>query len=199
MRMSVPSSKRCVAKLCRSVWGVARLAKPATIISRCMPLRFRLLPDPAVRSLLGESKGLSAEALDFAVRFARGRASLELRERAAPWLAIREELIAALARPAGREFAELMDKSTKWAASEDWRFVLRWLETWFRDLAVLGGATGQAPLINLDREEALRAASIKNRPLAPMRRSSPGDQSKGRPPDRIFTSHSSSRNTLRSG
>ncbi|MCZ6473868.1 MAG: hypothetical protein O6934_10545 [SAR324 cluster bacterium] len=129
-----------------------------TITSRCLPLRFGLLPDPAVRSLLGDSNGLSAEVLEFAVRFARGRARQELRERAGQWLLIREELIAALARPEGQDFAELTDKSAKWTATEDWRFVLQWLETWFRDLAVLGGGTGSASLINLDREEALWAA-----------------------------------------
>ncbi len=127
-----------------------------TITSRCLPLRFGLLPDPAVRSLLGESNGLSAEVLEFAVRFARGRARQELRERAGQWLAIREELIAAFARPEGQDFAELTDKSAKWTATEDWRFVLQWLETWFRDLALLGGGAGLTRLINRDCREALQ-------------------------------------------
>lgn len=128
-----------------------------TIVSRCLPVRFGLLPDQTVQTLLGEGQGLSAEALAFAVRFARGRVRPELRQRADKWMELREELIQALERLEGGAFQDMSEKFSKWAASEDWRFVLQWLETWFRDLAVLDGGAAEAVLINLDRAAALRA------------------------------------------
>ena len=134
----------------------SRARLPETIVSRCLPVRFGLLPAETVRSLFSAEMTNEAE-LDFAVRFARGRLRPVLRERAAGWMAIRDTLIEGMSRLGADAFGPLSDNFAKWAGSEDWRFVLEWLETWFRDLALLG--TGGAPetLINGDRLEALAA------------------------------------------
>ena len=125
-----------------------------TIVSRCLPLRFGLLPDQALRSLLGAQKGLEEEALEFALRFARGRLRPDLRDRAGPWMAIREELIEAWPRRDAAALMEMSQKFANWSASEDWKFVLEWLETWFHDLALLGDGASEGRLINGDRPQA---------------------------------------------
>ena len=127
-----------------------------TIVSRCLPLRFALLPDQDMRNLMGMHKGLEGEALEFALRFARGQLRPQLRDRAGPWMILREELIAGWSRGDAAAFMEMSQKFVKWSASEDWRFVLEWLETWYHDLALLGGGVPVGRLINVDRQEALR-------------------------------------------
>ena len=130
-----------------------------TIVSRCLPLRFGLLPDQVLRRLLsgqGGEGGLEGEALEFAVRFARGRLRPDLRERAGPWMAMREELMQDWGRLDAAALVELSQKFAKWSASDDWKFVLEWLETWFHDLALLHGAAREARLVNGDRLEVLR-------------------------------------------
>ncbi|HEX7929094.1 MAG TPA: DNA polymerase III subunit delta' C-terminal domain-containing protein, partial [bacterium] len=85
-------------------------------------------------------------------------------EKLPAWLAIRDEMLAAFKSPDGALGGGLGDKLTKWSQSGDWAFLLEWLETWFRDVAVLGAEAGTARLINADRESDLRATVAK---LAP--------------------------------
>jgi DNA polymerase-3 subunit delta' len=132
-------------------------ALPETIVSRCVPVRFGLLPPDTARALWSREEGLSPEAAEFALRFAQGRLRPELPARAAHWLGLREELIGGLAGLPRPVRAGLSEAIGRWAASEDWRFVLEWLESWFRDLAVLGAGVEAGHLINADRRAALEA------------------------------------------
>lgn len=126
-----------------------------TIVSRCLPVRFGLLPAETVRALLA-AQGMGAEELDFAVRFAQGRLRADLRERVGQWMVIRDDLIEGMGRLDVPAFGRISERFARWAGSDDWRFVLEWLETWFRDLAVLGTGGAEGALINLDRVERLR-------------------------------------------
>ena len=133
--------------------GAARL--PETIVSRCVPVRFRPLSSETARGLLSRDSALEGEALDFAVRFSQGRLRPELVARSAHWMELREEMIKAMEGIRRPIFAQLSDEIARWCAAEDWRFVLEWLETWFRDLALLGAGADGAELINGDRLHAL--------------------------------------------
>jgi DNA polymerase-3 subunit delta' len=137
---------------------------PETIRSRCLPVRFGLLSEETVRGLLGAPGGLEVESLDFAVRFAQGRLRPELRERAARWMQVREELIESLLDLHRPVFPQVSERIAQWCGSEDWRFALEWLETWFHDLALLGGGADEARLINGDRLDALRVCGQRITP-----------------------------------
>jgi len=133
--------------------GTSRL--PETIVSRCMLVRFSPLSPKIVEELLAEKSKLSHEELVFATQFAQGRLRPELSDHVGPWMVLRDDIIQTFGRLDEQAFGEVTEKCTKWASSEDWRFVLGWLETWFHDLVLLGhGQTGRG-LINADREEAL--------------------------------------------
>ncbi len=147
---------------------------PETIVSRCLPVRFAPLSEPVLRALLqaqveskapkrGRSTGAEAAqegavpesvVLDFAVRFAQGSLRPELKDQAAAWYGLREELLAALDElPAGGDL--LGERLTRFSAKETGGFVLEWLETWWRDVAVLAAGGAPEHLINGDRQAAL--------------------------------------------
>jgi DNA polymerase-3 subunit delta' len=146
-------------------------ALPETIVSRCMAVRFVPLADAVLVDLLrepreleparrGKSKGdgaaLDGPVLGFAVRFAHGSLRPELKDQAAAWYALRDELVAALGElPAGGDLAG--DRLTRFSAKEDAPFVLEWLETWWRDVAVLAAGGSPERLINGDRKDVLGA------------------------------------------
>ena len=146
-------------------------ALPETIVSRCLPVRFVPLTDAVLLGLLqaqldaasakkGRGKPEGAEmdsaVLAFAVRFAQGSLRPELREQAAGWYALRDELLAALDElPEGADIAG--DRLTRFSAKEDHPFVLEWLETWWRDVAVLAAGGEAGTLINADRRAQLEA------------------------------------------
>jgi len=142
---------------------------PETIVSRCLPVRFAPLTEPVLRALLQaqaeaaspkRGRAASAEAalpepvLDFAVRFAQGSLRPELKDQAAAWHALREDLLAALNElPAGGDL--LGERLTRFSAKDTVAFVLEWLETWWRDVAVLAAGGAAEHLINADRRDAL--------------------------------------------
>jgi DNA polymerase III subunit delta' len=128
---------------------------PETIVSRCVPVRFRLLPADIVRGLLAAEGQLSGEALDFALRFAQGRLRPELGEKTPRWMKLREDCIHALTGLHRPMFGQLSEEVGRWAGSEDWRFVLEWLESWFRDLALHAEGVGADGLVNGDRPAEL--------------------------------------------
>ena len=128
---------------------------PETIVSRCVPVRFRLLPPDTARALLGADGTLAGERLDFALRFAQGRLRPELAERTERWMKLREDLIHALTGLQRPMFAQLSEQIGRWAGSDDWRFVLEWLESWFRDLALAAEGVGPERLVNGDRPDEL--------------------------------------------
>jgi len=146
-------------------------ALPETIVSRCMAVRFIPLADAVLAGLLrrqgearpagrGRSKGgsppLEGPVLDFAVRFAQGSLRPELQHLAGAWYALRDELLAALGElPAGGDLAG--DRLTRFSTREDGPFVLEWLETWWRDVAVLAAGGAAGTLINADRQDRLEA------------------------------------------
>jgi DNA polymerase III subunit delta' len=144
-------------------------ALPETIVSRCLPVRFVPLADDVLVRLLraqldaagtkrrkAETPALEGPALDFAVRFAQGSLRPELKDRAAEWYALRDELMAALTElPAGGDLVG--ERLTRFSAKEESGFVLEWLETWWRDVAVLAAGGPAERLINADRRDTLAA------------------------------------------
>lgn len=128
---------------------------PETIVSRCVPVRFRLLPPETVRELLAADGALEGEALDFALRFAQGRLRPELPGKVAAWMKLREDLIHSLTGLHRPMFAQLSEEIGRWAGGEDWRFVLEWLESWFRDVALHAEGVPPGRLVNGDRPAEL--------------------------------------------
>jgi DNA polymerase-3 subunit delta' len=144
-----------------------------TIVSRCVPVRFRPLAEAVLRELLAAQGGtgtpLAPEATEFAVRFSQGRMRPEFREKMDAWLAIREEMLQAFKFPAAALATGLGDKLGRWSQSGDWSFLLEWLETWFRDVALLGAEADPERLINVDRQGDLRALATRLDPEAAAR------------------------------
>ena len=128
---------------------------PETIVSRCVPVRFRLLDAATARALLAAGGALEGEALDFALRFAQGRLRPELMGKAGHWMKLREDALHGLTGLQRPIFAQLSETIARWAAGEDWRFVLEWLESWFRDLALQAEGVPPAGLLNGDRPAEL--------------------------------------------
>lgn len=131
-----------------------------TIVSRCVPVRFQPLREADLRDLLAVPTGkdaLHGEALDFMVRFAQGRLRPELSQKAAHWLGIRERMVQALESGGRPIYHQLSGEIARWSSSDDWRFVLEWLECWFRDAALLAAGASEASAINLDHIPGLRA------------------------------------------
>ena len=127
---------------------------PETVASRCVALPFNVLPADALRMLLGD-RGLSGEALEFAVRFGQGGVDGLLGEHAHAWRQVRGDVLQLLENPQ-RSFEELSAGCASWAKGEDWRFVLDWLEGWFRDLLALKSGVGRELLVNGDCLEVLQ-------------------------------------------
>jgi DNA polymerase-3 subunit delta' len=144
-----------------------------TIVSRCVPVRFRPLSDAVLRELLAAPSEagarLAPEAAEFAVRFSQGRMRPEFREKLDAWLAIREDMLQAFKFPDTALGTGLGDKLGRWSQSGDWAFLLEWLETWFRDVALLGAETSPGRLINVDRQGDLRALATRLEPEAAAR------------------------------
>lgn len=117
------------------VEDVGRL--PETIISRCVPIRFQPLPPQTVARLLAGDRDWPPEVVDFAVRFAKGTLRPALREKAPHWLALRDEMVWVMEGLSKPVFPQVSERFAKWSGSDDWRFVLEWLETWFRDVGLV--------------------------------------------------------------
>lgn len=127
-----------------------------TIVSRCVPVRFGLLGQADTRALLENAAKLDPQTLDFSIRFSQGRLRPELPARAEQWMEIREEMIQGMEGLKGPVFTQLSQQMARWGANEDWRFVLEWLESWFRDLVFLAEGIAPERLINSDRVERMR-------------------------------------------
>ena len=131
---------------------------PETLVSRCIPLRFKPLPVAVLRKLLSGRDALQGSALDFAVHFGRGSLRPELLEHATLWLSLRTRWME-LANNCGREtpdptdWEDLIKRSTQ---GNNLDFVLEWLETWYRDLALLNSGAAAARLVNQDCAEELK-------------------------------------------
>ncbi|HUJ75174.1 MAG TPA: DNA polymerase III subunit delta' C-terminal domain-containing protein, partial [bacterium] len=138
---------------------------PDTIRSRCMPVHFAPLAQAVLRALFAQPAGgkgaqaaaLHGPALDFAVRFAQGRLRPVLRAKAGEWLAWRTDLVRALQELQQGPSLTLEERLPLWSQPEGLDFVLEWLESWFRDLALLGAGAVPQALINADQAEALQA------------------------------------------
>lgn len=136
--------------------SAARL--PETIASRCLPLRFGFLPEPVLRTLLGATAGEAPRAAAFGARLAQGRVLPGLPQKAPHWMELRKEAFEALEAITGQQeggFPAVSEAIGRWCGSEDWKFVLQWLETLFRDLALLGSGVAGGRAINADCPDEL--------------------------------------------
>ncbi|MDH5753183.1 MAG: DNA polymerase III subunit delta' [Deltaproteobacteria bacterium] len=140
-----------------------------TIRSRCLPVRFSLLGEQTLRELLAVNEGLEGPALEFAVRFSQGRVRPELCSRAAHLMQVRDEMTLAMDGLQRPMFGQVSASFARWAGSDDWRFVLEWLESWFRDLALLGQGASRESLVNSDKQEFLDRAVRRFTPAAARR------------------------------
>jgi len=130
---------------------------PETIVSRCMPLRFVPLARDTIELLLAREGKLPDEERVFAVRHSQGRLRPELRQGAGKLMVLRDAALRTLEELDRVDYASLAEQAGKWTGGDDWPFVLECMETWYHDLALLGGGAEESLLINEDRREALRA------------------------------------------
>jgi DNA polymerase-3 subunit delta' len=128
-------------------------ALPATVRSRCQPVRFRALPEAAAAELL-ERRGIPPPASRLLARLTQGQVGLALGADLADMTRRRDAALALTALPPA-ELPRALDEA---GLDRDRAQVTAWLETywlWYRDALCLAAGAGPAVVVNGDRIEAL--------------------------------------------
>ncbi len=135
---------------------------PETVASRCVKLPFRPLNYDS-RQVLLKKAGLHGESLQFALRFSGISAGVWplLLDHAEEWQQV-EKILLDLLSSSERSFAKLSSHCTRWAAGDDWCFVLDWLEGWWHDVAVLKLRASQGDKQIIENAEQLKNSTLLN-------------------------------------
>ena len=128
---------------------------PDTIISRCLPVRFGRLPDSVIGSLIDQEEKLPEHERKFAVAFAQGRVIPDLAKKAEKLMALRDEWLETMESDLGGGAPKRAEKANNWAGADQWQFLLDWMETWFRDLALVHSGGDVGNIINKGLEDQL--------------------------------------------
>lgn len=131
-----------------------------TVRSRCVRMHFAPLSAEVIRAHLTDFD-LTESQQDFLTRFAQGGLITESAEQLAERIDLRETWLRCLLRIHDPVFAEISSHCARSAQNATWRFVLDWLASWFRDLALLHNNVPPASCINADRPQEL--ASCRDR------------------------------------
>lgn len=131
-----------------------------TIVSRCQRLRFDPLPAEALEAALAEREGLEPERAALLARmadgsYARALALAESDDLARSRAFVLEFLRAAFSGRTDR-LAELVEEMTK-GGREPVKALLELMMRWVRDLLLSRALGPEAPLVNIDQQEAVRS------------------------------------------
>ncbi len=128
-----------------------------TIVSRCQIIRFQLLQKAHVEQILKEYQQLSPEQLNFLAHFSMGCVREDWVEKIDALQTMRDQVIDFLLNLSPEQMEKIFKAIEGWSAPKDkeWRYMLDFLEYWFRDLAWVWYGLPAEQLLNQDRMEKL--------------------------------------------
>ena len=123
---------------------------PETIISRCQQVRFRPLDRDITEHLLRKNTDLSDDLVQLLSTYGMGSVRINLANSIEIIQIVQNTAIKWLTSFKSESLEELLHTTEAWGKSknEEWRFLLDFLETWFRDLTWLRFGLPENELLN---------------------------------------------------
>ncbi len=123
---------------------------PETIVSRCQQVRFRPLDRDITEKILRKNTDLSEELVQLLSSYGMGSVRTNLANSIEIMQTVQNTAIKWLTSFNSESLEELLHTSEAWSKSknEEWRFLLDFLETWFRDLTWLSFDLPENELLN---------------------------------------------------
>ncbi|MBC8259767.1 MAG: DNA polymerase III subunit delta' [SAR324 cluster bacterium] len=136
-----------------------------TIVSRCQQIRFRPLSGEISERIFRQSTELSHENIQLLTAFSMGGVSGDLAARLELMQTVQKTAIGWLTTFSAETLEEMLRTCETWGKSkhEEWRLLLDFLETWFRDLGWIYNALPEDKLINrTGTAQESRLKALKN-------------------------------------
>ena len=123
---------------------------PETIVSRCQQIRFRPLDRDTIEHLLRKNTDLSEELVQLLSSYGMGSVRINMANSIEIMQTVQNTAIKWLTSFKSENLEELLHTSEAWSKSkkEEWRFLLDFLEWWFRDLTWLNFGLPENELLN---------------------------------------------------
>ena len=123
---------------------------PETIVSRCQQVRFRPLDRDTIEHLLRKNTDLSEELVQLLSSYGMGSVRINMANSVEIMQTVQNTAIKWLTSFKSESLEELLHTTEVWGKSknEEWRFLLDFLETWFRDLTWLSLGLPENELLN---------------------------------------------------
>ena len=123
---------------------------PETIISRCQQVRFRPLDREITEHLLRKNTNLPEELVQLLSSYGMGSVRINLANSIEIMQTVQNTAIKWLTSFKSESLEEFLHTSEVWGKSknEEWRFLLDFLETWFRDITWLHFGLPENELLN---------------------------------------------------
>ena len=139
---------------------------PETIVSRCQQIRFRPLSVEISERILRQTTELTTERIQLLNAFSMGSVNENLAVRLELMETVQKTAIRWLTSFSKSTLEEMLRTCESWGKSknEEWRLLLDFLETWFRDLTWLLHKLPEDQLINrnVNADESRISALIKS-------------------------------------
>ena len=139
---------------------------PETIVSRCQQIRFRPLSVEISERILRQTTELTTERIQLLNAFSMGSVNENLAVRLELMETVQKTAIRWLTSFSKSTLEEMLRTCESWGKSknEEWRLLLDFLETWFRDLMWLLHKLPEDQLINrnVNADESRISALIKS-------------------------------------
>ncbi len=125
---------------------------PETIVSRCQQIRFRPLSSKITKDILRKNPDLTEEMVELLSSYGMGSVKEDMANSFEIMQTVQNTTIKWLTSFKPETLEDLMGTAELWGKSknEEWRFLLDFLETWFRDLAWLNFGLSENKLLNQD-------------------------------------------------
>ena len=137
---------------------------PETIVSRCQQIRFNPLSKNVCKNILLQNTELTSERINLLSSFSMGSINYDSDMMVDIMEQVQENTIEWLVEFNEIKFEKILRSCEKWGKSknEEWRFMLDFLETWFRDLAWIHYSLPEEKVINgRINSECNRIASLR--------------------------------------
>ena len=125
---------------------------PGTIVSRCQQIRFSPLSRDITEQILRRNIDLSEELVQFLSSFGMGSVKCNLTNSFEIMQTVQNSAIKWLTTFKPETLEDFLRTSEAWSKSknEEWRFMLDFLETWFRDLTWIRFGLPENKILNVD-------------------------------------------------
>jgi len=125
---------------------------PETIVSRCQQIRFRPLSQEIIEYILRENTDLSEELVELISLYGMGSVKQNLANSFEVIQTVQNTAIKWLTTFKSETLEDLLRTCEVWGKSknEEWRFLLEFLEIWFRDLTWIHFGLPEKKILNRD-------------------------------------------------